>query len=165
MTEKCNRTNRYVAPKRRKVRIDWAKGKIYDWENFTRCDARPFDDGCSVSIAFTQDDGEKLIAVFLRGRWVSPPVNSCGPPKLRTSEDTWADGDIGLRRRTARIVEWGDNHESVVISYRQADGQKVTAVFERWRWIKAPAYLQAEMNERIRKAFKGGTIATAGPRR
>ncbi len=70
-----------------------------------------------------------------------------------------------MKDRKVKVRDVQNDGRFFHLEYVQEDGQKVTAVFERWRWIRAPAELQAEMDERIRTAFKGGTVATAGPRR
>jgi hypothetical protein len=72
---------------------------------------------------------------------------------------------MDLKDRRAKVRKVESDGKFIHVEYIQEDGQKVSAVFERWMWNKAPAELQAEMNVRIRTAFKGGTVATAGPRR
>jgi hypothetical protein len=72
---------------------------------------------------------------------------------------------IDLKAPKVKVRNVQNDGSFFQLEYIQEDGQKVSAVFKRWMWNKAPAELQAEMDERNRTAFKGGTIATAGPRR
>ena len=72
---------------------------------------------------------------------------------------------MDLKDRKIKVKDVQNDGLFLDVEYVQEDGQKVSAVFKRGMWLKAPAELQTEMHERIRTAFKGGTVATAGPRR